>query len=227
MLRFKSIRTELTLFLSSSLALILIVVSAFYIQKTASETRLSVENGLKDSLALQTTKIESFIRKHGEVVETMVASPQLTNWFDNYRQRQKDLSQDSEFPKIIQLFKNLTERDTSTKAVFFASANTGEYFDNVNGRYSGDGSYYATKRPWWGEATKINRLFITQPEVDYVDKTTVSSVKKTVYSPSGELIGIAGVDILLSTIEAQVASQLNYNGQGMPFIINRDGRFWN
>jgi methyl-accepting chemotaxis protein len=224
MLKLKSIRTELTLFLSSALALILIIVSALYIQKTASETRLLVENGLKDSLALQTSQIESFIRKHGEVVETMVASPQLTDWFDNYRQRQKDLSQDPEFPKILQLLKNLTERDAATKAVFFASATTGEYFDNINGRYFGDGSYYATKRPWWGEATKVNRLFITQPEVDFVDKTTVSSVKKTVYSSTGELIGIAGVDILLSTIEAQVASQLNYNGQGMPFIINRDGR---
>jgi len=224
MLKFKSIRTELTVFLSAALAIILLIISALNIQKTSNDTRQTVEMGLSNSLALQTQQIESFIKRHGEVVETMIASPQLTGWFDNYRERQKDLTGDTEFPKILQLLKNLAERDSSTKAVFFASANTGEYFDNSNGRYFGDGTYYATKRPWWGEATRMNRLFITQPEVDYVDKTTVSSVKKTVYSPSGQLIGVAGVDILLSTIEEQVASQLKYQGQGMPFIINRDGR---
>ncbi|TQV86679.1 methyl-accepting chemotaxis protein [Aliikangiella coralliicola] len=224
MFKFKSIRTELTVLLSSALALILLLVSFVFIQKVSDETQQSAKNGLSNALALQTLEIESFIKKHGEVVDTMVSSPQLTSWFDNYRERQKDLTGDSDFPKILQLFKNLANRDESTKAVFLASAATGEYFDSTNGRYYGDGTYYATKRPWWGEAVKVNRLFITQPEIDIVDKTIVSSVKRTVYNDSGELIGIAGVDILLSTIEQQVASQLNYQGQGLPFIMNRDGR---
>ena len=224
MLKFKSIRTELTVLLSAALAFVLLIISAFFIQKVSNETRLSVEGGLSNALSLQTQKIESFITKHGEVVETMVSSPQLISWFENYTEREKDLTGDSDYPKIMQLLKNLTNRDSATKAVFFASANTGEYFDNTNGRYSGDGSYYATKRPWWGEATKMNRLFITQPEVDFVDKTTVSSVKKPVYGSSGQLVGIAGVDFLLSTIEEQVASQLKYQGEGLPFMANRDGR---
>lgn len=224
MFNFKSIRSELTVTLSIALAVILIVVSSIYIQKLSDDTRTSVKSGLANALALQSQKIQSFIKTHGEVVATMVASPQLIAWFDNYTEREKDLTGDEEFPKIIQLLKNLTNRDQATKAVFFASANTGEYFDNTNGRYSGDGSYYATKRPWWGEALKFDGLFITQPEVDYVDKTTVSSVKTTVYNSSGKLIGIAGVDFLLSTIEQQVASQLKYQDQGLPFIINRDGR---
>lgn len=224
MFNFKSIRSELTVTLSIALAVILIVVSSIYIQKLSDDTRTSVKSGLANALALQSQKIQSFIKTHGEVVATMVASPQLIAWFDSYTEREKDLTGDEEFPKIIQLLKNLTNRDQATKAVFFASANTGEYFDNTNGRYSGDGSYYATKRPWWGEALKFDGLFITQPEVDYVDKTTVSSVKTTVYNSSGKLIGIAGVDFLLSTIEQQVASQLKYQDQGLPFIINRDGR---
>ncbi len=224
MIKFKSIRTELTAFLSAALAIILILISFIFVKTSSEEIRQRVEKGLNDSIALQTEKIESFIKSHGEVVDTMVASPQFIQWFENYSERQKNLDDDLEFPKIIQLFSNLTERDTATKAVFFASAATGEYFDNVNGRYFGDGTYYATKRPWWGEAIAVNKLFITQPEEDYVDKTIVSSIKKTVYDGSGRLIGVAGIDILLSTLEKQVASQLNFQGQGEPFIINRDGR---
>ncbi|MCW8878811.1 MAG: methyl-accepting chemotaxis protein [Kangiellaceae bacterium] len=224
MFKFNSIRTELTVWLTTSLAILLIIISSIFITNVADQTRHSVEEGLGNAIALQVGEIESFIKGHGEVVETMTASPQLISWFDNYREREKDLSGDSEFPKILQLFKNLANRDANTKAVFLASAATGEYFDSANGRYFGDGTYYATKRPWWGEAVSQNRLFITQPEEDYVDKTIVSSVKKTVYSPSGELIGIAGTDILLSTIEQRIASQLKYQGQGLPFMINRDGR---
>jgi methyl-accepting chemotaxis protein len=224
MYQFKSIRNELTLLLSLALAVILIIISVIYIRNVSLETAERVEDGLLNSLNLQTLAIESFIGEHGEVVDTMVASPQLIDWFDNYSEREKDLSEDLEFPRIVQFFKNLQQRDESTKAVFFASASTGEYFDSANDRYSGDGTYFATKRPWWGEAVAMDRLFITQPEVDFVDKTIVSSVKRTVYNTSGELIGVAGVDILLSTIEQEIGSQLKYLGQGEAFIINRDGR---
>ncbi len=224
MFKFSSVRTELVVLLNIALALILTVTSFVYINKVTNDTRAGIQEGLVNALTLQASKIKSFIAKHGEVVDSMVASPQLITWFDHYREREKDLQGDNEYPQIIQWFKNLQKRDPNTKAVFFASAATGEYFDSANERYSGDGNYYATKRPWWGEAVRMDRLFITQPEIDIVDKTTVSSVKRTVYSPSGELIGIAGVDILLSTIEQTIAAQLKYQGQGTPFIINRDGR---
>jgi len=224
MFKFKSVRNELTVLLSLALAVILVITSLVYIQNVASNTRQQVQDGLKNALVLQSSVIESFIKGHGEVVDTMVASPQLIDWFDNYQERQKDLSDDQQFPQIVQLFKNLEQRDESTKAVFFASAFTGEYFDSANDRYAGDGTYYATKRPWWAAAVKMDRLFITLPEVDFVDKTIVSSIKRTVYNTSGQLIGIAGVDILLSTIEQKIASQLKYQGQGEPFIINREGQ---
>ena len=224
MLKFRSIRTELTTVLTLSIAVVLIVLSIISIDKVAEDTQNQVEQGLSSALKQQSTEIEAFIKGHGLIVETMTASPQFLDWFDNYRERQKDLSNDADFPRILQLFKNISQKDPNTKAVFFASAATGEYFDSTNGRYYGDGTYYATKRPWWGEAVSQNRLFITQPEEDYVDKTIVSSVKKTVYNNAGELIGIAGTDILLSTLEESIAAKLKYNDQGLPFMINRDGR---
>ncbi|VUD58468.1 Methyl-accepting chemotaxis protein McpA [Thalassocella blandensis] len=224
MLKFKSISTELTIYMSAALGVILLVVSTVYISHESKATRNSVQTGLSDALKLQTTRIATFIQQHGEVVTTMVASPLFLDWFDAYREREKDVSEDAQFPKILQTFKNLAQQDNATKAVFMASAFTGEYFDNTNGRYFGDGSYYATKRPWWGEAVKQDKLFITQPEVDYVDKTIVSSIKKTVYNSQGELVGIAGIDILLETLENEVGQQLKFQDQGQPFLLNRDGR---
>lgn len=224
MLKFKSIRSELTVLLSLALAAILLITSVLFINFVASDTRAQVEEGLSKAIKLKSAEVTSFIAQHGQVVDTLVASPQLLHWFENYRERGKDLSQDENYPRIIRWFKKLQAQDDATKAVFFASAHTGEYFDDINERYSGDGTYDATKRPWWGDALAEDRLFITLPEVDLVDQTIVSSVKRTVYGESGELIGVAGVDILLSTIQETIGEKLKYKGQGEAFIVNHDGQ---
>ncbi len=222
MIKFKSISTEIVVYLLSALSIILLIVASLFIDKVSQESKEKAELGLINALKIQSDHIESFFERHAARIETVVSSPQLVDWFDNYRERNVDLSNDEYFPKLIKLFANLSA-DEETKAVFFASANTGEYFDNSNGRYNDD-SYDARKRPWWGEAMDNDKMFVTQPEEDYVDKTIVTSVKRSVYNSSNELIGIAGIDILISTIENKVRDDLKYQGVGEAFLINRDGR---
>ncbi len=222
MIKFKSIRTELVVYLVSALAIILLIVATLFINKVSEESKLAAERGLTNALIIQSEHIISFFSKHATVVDTLLADPHLINWFSHYNQRDADLSNDLSFPQIVSLFKNLSQ-EKDTKAVFFASALTGEYFDNSNGRYGKD-NYDARKRPWWKEATKQNKMFVTQPEEDFVDKSIVTSVKRTVYDPNNRLIGVAGVDILISTIEHKVKNELKYQGFGEAFLINRDGR---
>lgn len=222
MIKFKSISTEIVVYLLSALSIILLIVASLFIDKVSQESKEKAELGLINALKIQSDHIESFFERHAARIETVLSSPQLVDWFDNYRERNVDLSNDEYFPKLIKLFGNLSA-DEETKAVFFASANTGEYFDNSNGRYNDD-SYDARKRPWWGEAMDNDKMFVTQPEEDYVDKTIVTSVKRSVYNNNNELIGIAGIDILISTIENKVRDDLKYQGVGEAFLINRDGR---
>ena len=222
MIKFKSIRTELVVYLVSALAIILLIVATLFINKVSEESKLAAERGLTTALIIQSENIISFFSKHAAVVDTFLADPHLINWFSHYNQRDADLSNDLSFPQIVNLFKNLSQ-EKDTKAVFFASGLTGEYFDNSNGRYGKD-NYDARKRPWWKEATKQNKMFVTQPEEDFVDKTIVTSVKRTVYDLNNRLIGVAGVDILISTIEHKVKNELKYQGIGEAFLINRDGR---
>ncbi len=217
---------ELTVLLSLALAIILMVISVLFIQKVSVETRETVTKGLLSALTLQTEKIQSFILQRGEAVEAMLKSPFVMSWFENYREREKDLSNDADFSKLIKYFKVLSERDEKAKSYFFASAITGEYFDSTQGRTSElDGvAYDARKRTWWPGVMEQNKLFIAQPEIDYLDGTMLSVMQRPVYSDKGELLGIGGADVLLSTMRDEVASQLKYQGQGEPFIINRDGR---
>jgi methyl-accepting chemotaxis protein len=222
MLKFKTIKAELITYLATSLALILMIVAYFYIERVQVNSKLKAELGLSHALTIQSRDILTFFEKHALVVDTFLSNPAFVNWFDLYTTRDSDLSSDKTYPNIIEQFKNLS-LDKETKAVFFASARTGEYFDNNNGRYGTD-NYDARKRPWWGEALKQNKMFVTQPEEDFVDKTIVTSVKTTVFNQQNELIGIAGVDILISTIKEKVNNDLKYENIGNAFLINRDGR---
>ncbi|MET1255304.1 methyl-accepting chemotaxis protein [Aliikangiella maris] len=226
MFKFNSIRAELTVLLSIALAIILIVISIFFIRSVAHETQLNVEHGLSNELEKEVHSIEAFIKQRGEVVEAMLASPFFIDWFNNYYSKDQDLSEDKDLPRIIQTFDNLQKRDPVTKAFFFGAARTGEYFDTLSGRFSGtpDTPYDARTRPWWKNGIAQDRMYLTQPQMDYKDHTILSVIQRTVYNKQGELLGIAGVDILLSTLKQQIENQLKFMNQGLPIVINRDGR---
>ena len=66
MLKFKSIRTELTVTLTASLALILIVISFLSINKVADDTKAKVELGLSNALKQQALEIKNFIKGKGK-----------------------------------------------------------------------------------------------------------------------------------------------------------------
>ncbi len=220
-LRFKSIKTELVVMSSVGIGILLVAILIFSLITLSKRTEENIEQGLKSTLELEVQKIKGFFEARGRVVETFLANPQLTDWFENYTERHRDITDDPDYKNITRMLDNLVKNDDPIKASFFASASTGEYFDN-NGRYENQ-DYYATKRPWWGKAIAKNRLFVTPPEIDYNDKTVVSSIKQTVYDDKGTLIGIAGIDILLSTIQKEVKAKLKYKGQGDAFIIKNDG----
>ncbi|WDP89908.1 MAG: methyl-accepting chemotaxis protein [Desulfobacter sp.] len=220
-IRFKSIKSELVIISSAAIGVLLIGILVFSSIRLSKDTEERIEQGLHASLQLAVQKIQGFFQTRGRVVETFLANPQLTDWFNNYTERQKDLSNDADYKKITRMFDTLVKSDDPIKASFFASAHTGEYFDN-SGRYENP-DYYATKRPWWGKALKKGGLFVTKPEIDYNDKTVVCSIKQTVYNDHKELIGIAGIDILLSTLQEDIKAKLKYQGQGEAFVINHDG----
>ena len=220
-LNLKSIKAELIAMSSLSIGILLTVAFIFTVINVIEKTEKTIENGLQATLTLEVQRIEGFLETKGRTVKTFLANPQLTDWFIHYNQRFRDLTEDQEYKKITRMFDNIVKSDDSIKAAFFASASTGNYFKHT-GRTTNK-KYWATKRPWWGKALYQDRLFITPPEIDYADKKIVSSIKQTVYNDEGKLIGIAGIDILLSSLQKRINAELKYQGQGDAFVINNDG----
>ncbi|MCP3926718.1 MAG: methyl-accepting chemotaxis protein [Desulfobacterales bacterium] len=219
---FKSIKTDLVVFSSAAIGILLLIILGFSISSISERTGKEIEEGLKSTLQVEVQEIRGFFMAKGKIVETFLDNPYLTNWMNNYRERHKDLTDDNDYKAITLMFKKIVDRDPAVKSSFFANGFTDEYFFET-GRYENK-EYFVKKRPWWGKALKQNRLFATPPEIDYNDKSVVSSIKQTVYNDKGVLIGVAGVDILLSTIQKEVKSKIKYKGLGDAFVINSDGQ---
>jgi methyl-accepting chemotaxis protein len=131
--------------------------------------------------------------------------------------------------RIYSLFENVSSEDPVIKSAFFGSALTGEYFyeegrvgvdtDGPNAGNPNEG-YFATKRPWFTTAVSQGKLYVTPPAVDSQDGSVSAVVQTPVYQ-NGKLLGVGGVDILISTV-GKVVDTIRYENQGTAFLLDEN-----
>ncbi len=208
---------------STGSALFLLVIFAFFaVDFVSNQTRTQIESSIDSLLNAESLKIVKFFSEKEQVNQTLFSSPQLKNWFKNYNDRQGDLSGDREYEQIIEHFKRIQQSNPSIKSVYFGAANTAEYFLETGRRE--DKEYYTTKRPWWGEALAVNKSYVGNAVVDIFDGAIISAVQHIIRDEAGKLIGIGGIDVLVSTIGSDVLNNIKYEGQGEAFLLSDDGK---
>ena len=83
--------------------------------------------------------------------------------------------------------------------------------------------YVNTKRPWYIKAKESGETIWTEPYVDANTRDLIVTCASPVYDWSGQLIGVAGFDVLLATIQKDILSMdIGYNGYAM--LIDTSGK---
>jgi len=209
-----------------SVSSIISVIAIIVATSVTSELATSVENSVLQEIKISTQQasggIHEFFRERSRVVTSLLGNSFINNWFDNYSERGSEIASDQNYQKIVKLYKHESQIDPMIKSVFFSPKATHEYFD-INGRYE-DANYYSNKRPWWDEALKRDRLFITKPEIDANDRSIVTSIKSTVYNEQRQLLGVMGIDILASEIKSRLIETMKYQNLGFGFLYTSDGQ---
>lgn len=80
------------------------------------------------------------------------------------------------------------------------------------------------ERTWYTSAARNNRVTVTDPYIDAGSGKMVVSVTAPIQNDSGQLIGVAGVDISTEQI-TQALSAFNYKGSGFAILIDKTGTF--
>lgn len=82
--------------------------------------------------------------------------------------------------------------------------------------------YDVTTRDWYIQAMEAKKLIITEPYLDTLSQTLVTSVIKPAYDSDGTMIGLVAVDMTLATIDSTMdAYSLGRNGKF--FIATENG----
>ncbi len=217
-----SIARKVVLAVSVLLAGVSIVTSTVLISERAQQVETEVLQHVRLITDQTSSRIHEFFRERSRVVTSIQTSPFIIDWFANYTERGSNIDNDPTYQSIVEQFQAISAHDPMIKSVFFAPANTHEYFD-LDGRYN-DANYYTNKRPWWFEALNKDRMFITRPEIDANDRSIVTSIKTVVKTSSNKLVGVLGIDILGSAIKKDLIDKMHYNQSGYGFLFTQDGQ---
>jgi methyl-accepting chemotaxis protein len=222
-----SLQKKFMLIVGGSIALMLLVTALFLVNTVADSTRERVEKEVTALVAREASEVEGFFATYGGVARSFLSSPFFQDFFAKHTQRGASEAQLQNADTIYALFENVSSADPFIKSAFFGSSNTGEYFYE-EGRVGVDTSgpdagnpnagYFATKRPWFNTAVEKGGLYVTPPAVDSQDGSVSAVVQTPVYQ-NGKLLGVGGVDILISTI-GSVIDAIRYEGQGTAFLLD-------
>ena len=213
---------QLVVGISGAVALLLIITSFFILSNVSDNARQQITSSIEDIVKLQSAEVRSFFEAKGQIVHSVFASPQVIEWFTEYDQRLSNIDNNKQYQQVTEYFQYFSMKDPAIKSVFFGSENTHEYFD-LNGRYT-DADYYTNQRPWWTVGINQGQMYVTDPAVDNNDGSISATVTGPYYLPNGQLLGIGGIDILISTIGKDLLSKIKYQGEGEAFLMTDTGK---
>lgn len=227
-----SIKHKLLLGIGSTILILIAAVAWFVVLYIASLTRQQVQAEVDNLVASEVAEVRQFFAGYAEVARTFLEAPQFQNWFTNYPSRNVELNSLPGYSAINQTFIHISQRDPAILSAFFALDRTGEYFRedsrtgvDKEGPDAGDvdKGYFATKRPWYIETLQHNAYFVGSPSADFTTGIVSAVVEGPVYSATGQLLGVGGLDLHLNKIGEKV-EQIQYKGYGIPFLLDGKGQ---
>jgi methyl-accepting chemotaxis protein len=213
---------QLVITISSAVAILLVITSFFILSNVSDNTRDQIISDIENIVTLQSTKVKEFFVAKGQINHSVFSNPLVIDWFNNYDQRLSNISDNKQYQDVTRYFKYFSEKDPAIKSVFFGSENTHEYFD-LNGRYD-DEKYFTNERPWWSNSLSVATMYVTEPAVDNNDGSISATITSPYYLPGGQLLGIGGMDILITTIGHDLLAPIKYKNEGEAFLITDTGK---
>ncbi|ALU43769.1 methyl-accepting chemotaxis protein [Pseudoalteromonas rubra] len=223
MLENLSLRKKILFLIGGTISILLVAASGYFVNHIAQLSREGIEREAESHLYAEKLSMESFFTRYGAIVETFVTNPHNVNWFDDYTQREKQLSADLGYQEVNQDFIRVSASDENILSAFMASARTGEYFkeNERTSNYSDGRPYYSYKRPWWQDALSHGGLYVGAVSVDINTGAVSAVVQQPVYNAQRELVAVGGVDLQINKI-SELVEQIQFDGQGYGFLLDHD-----
>jgi methyl-accepting chemotaxis protein len=222
----KNINRKLTVFVGGSIAVALTILGIIAVSYTSNLASERVDVEVSRMLETNAEEVQRFFAERAKIVTTLLADPRLEGFFGSYREYRAPILGDPDFEAIIDYFDAIVAGESEIRAVFFADADTGDYFQNripetPDGRVEIPG-YRANTRPWWLEAVEVDRLYLASPTIDLVTGMEAVTIQTTRYLGIGTLLGVGGADVSMTSV-GRLVREIQLDGEGVAFLIDDVG----
>jgi methyl-accepting chemotaxis protein len=225
-LKLKNINRKIAVFVGGSIAVALTILGIIAVNYASSLASDQVHIEVSRMLESNAQEVRRFFAERARIVTTLLADPRLENFFQAYSEYRAPVLDDREFKETIDYFDAIAAGEKDVRAVFFADADSGDYFSNripetPDGRVELPG-YRVNTRPWWLEAVQVDRLYLASPTIDLVTGTEAVTIQTTRYLSNGNLLGVGGADVSMESVGRLVRS-IHFEGEGEAFLVDDVG----
>lgn len=130
-------------------------------------------------------------------------------------------SEDPHKVKMWELLDDMQTLNQELQWVYYGTKN-GDMFERPDGEV-GSG-YDPRKRPWYQAAADAKAMIWTEPYADFTTNELVITVANPVYSSSGTLEGVVGMDVKMTEM-ANKLNELKIGKSGYVFLIDQYSNF--
>lgn len=206
-----SIKTKLTLMLILLFTVVIsiITITVFINYSSRLDEQLKIETGVKMDAAA--AKIDSWFLTNGQNVKSI--RNEAVNRIDNIK---------TIIPSLIAAQKD----NSDLTSIYFCDVkkiSDGGVFTDSTG-WIPPLDYDQYKRPWFNDAMSTDKVILVAPYLDAMTNKLVVTVAIRIDNAEGNAVGVAGLDVLLTTVET-IASSLKMTKNGMSYLLQNDGKY--
>lgn len=197
------LRWKLTLAVSVMMTFFLCLVSILGYSYAKKQLTDQLNSNMKVLVQKQTVEMDGWLNSRARMVETV--SAMISKTADT-----KNISKE-----YLQAFK----KEKSMTDMYIGFAN-GTFLDG--GDWVPPTDYTPVTRTWYKLGVGQEGFAYSEPYLDMITKQYVVSPVSALKDKSGQVVGVVGADVLLTTLVEQV-NQVNFNGKGYAFLIDKKG----
>lgn len=220
----KSIRTKILAFIGGMVIICMLATSLMVINTTKNATISDQKYIAEETNKHIVASVDNYFTKYVTLVQQIARDENVIALIENSPTKQAGLSSPY-FQPVHTMLTNTTSTDPDNiLSLYVASASASLAFDG-SGWIAGDDFDLSIRNYWYTQQKDLdNGYIVSEPYKDEADTgLMVTSISAPMYGHSGELIGVAAVDIQISTVDKMVTEAKTSYKTGYQTLISSDG----
>lgn len=167
--------------------------------------RLNNQN-IKDSSLNASYQISEYFTKYMEVGRQLGANRELVDLFEELQPGEK-IAEAAQYDSVIATMTNMHNTDSENILVVWAADVDSSQCIEDGGYISEIGEWDITSRSWYSQVLTEKRTIVTEPYENSSTGEMVASIVSPVFNASGEMTGVAALDLSLNAVTDMMEEQ--------------------